>query len=165
MSWAIFDCPEHSHTSPITIFVKVIEFVPLTIICRDELLISIESSVIFQEPPEPVITVFVCPLNWTDTLSPELAVPQTGTSIPCCKTILLLKILFTVTFGQVVTVIMNSHTTTAGTLDQLYSFFMKSPSVACQLSLFKNYPNLEIVFIVNEYKVFSSENQLHMAIR
>ncbi|MNF90973.1 hypothetical protein D3C84_735600 [compost metagenome] len=93
----MFDWPEQSQTSPTNIFFRTIVFVPLMVISRGVNDAFIGLSLTDHLPELSAIVVLFCPAKATDIFSPGLAVPQTGTSFSCCKTMLCPKILGSVT--------------------------------------------------------------------
>jgi hypothetical protein len=58
------------------------------------------SKTAFHAPLDGVVTVLLCPLIVTVTCSPEAALPQRGTGIDRCNTMLLEKVFVTVTVAQ-----------------------------------------------------------------
>ena len=81
----MFDWPLHSQTSPTSTSLIETVFPPVMVsVCGVALAASGWSRTIHL--PSLAMVETCCPAKATVIFSPSLAVPQTGTSIFCCKT-------------------------------------------------------------------------------
>ena len=93
---SVFDCPAQNQTSPTST-----SFTSTSLALRtrfsDEA--SIAGSFTIHFPSAPAVVLTVLPPKETDTFSPASAQPQTGTSMPRCRTILSLNGVASSTFA------------------------------------------------------------------
>jgi hypothetical protein len=89
----MFDCPLHSQTSPTWTPVKVTLVAPEeTTIELAEVLADMLARLACHLPPAPATADTFWFANCTVTVAPGVAVPNTGTVVPRCKTMFELKI-------------------------------------------------------------------------
>src|SRR5947208_7506899 len=82
----MFDWPEHTHTSPTSTSLTASSFFPFTVSCAGWLLAVSGGSLAVHLPEPSAVALAVCPPRVTVTSSLASALPQTGTGMPCWRT-------------------------------------------------------------------------------
>src|SRR4051794_31588390 len=77
----MFDCPDATHTSPITMFFTVIVFSPATVISTASPPAGIAPSTTAHFPSASAVADCFCRPSVTVTFSPESAFPQIGSAL------------------------------------------------------------------------------------
>ncbi len=97
---SMFDWPEQSQTSPTSTLALVMVFLPVTTSGRPLVLAARGARRTSQSPLSSAVVLRFWPAKATATSSPGSAVPQTGTSMPRCSTMLLVKIVASLTLAN-----------------------------------------------------------------
>src|SRR4051812_14642707 len=82
----MFDCPEHTHTSPTSTSLTVSVFLPFTVSAAGLALAGIAGSFAVHLPEPSALALAVWSPKVTVTGSFASAVPHTGTAMPCWRT-------------------------------------------------------------------------------
>ena len=79
----MFDWPEQTQTSPVTISRETIVSLPAVMTRSPSGCDAMESRMTFHRPLPPAVVFLICPASLTVTRAPGVAQPQTGIGRPC----------------------------------------------------------------------------------